>query len=311
MHFTPPCHPTNPSTTLAWIKLFRQLATDLLYKCTSIRSVLLPSSSGFRRLRNTSSYWISFCGDIDKQLEDNLNNNVNNIFSRNWWSGHYSCTILFYSNHYNLLRLVTDIIKLGRRSSGDILTQTVWQVNFAVVPIMPSMWHVLCMMTSWHEDVFRITGPLCGESTGQRWPSTRPSNTELRCFLCYWHEQVVEQTNELTVWRHSNVTQSPCPYLPPRRIVVFVHQGPRGLFHVLSVQEFTCKSESILNMIITTVPFPTAFRITALAARTLACTAWRQVALATRLCDTVRHGGCLNGVGKRRFSSTWNATINW
>ena len=40
------------------------------------------------------------------------------------------------------------------------------------------------MMTSSNENIFRVTGPLCGEFTGHRWiPSTKASDAELWCFL--------------------------------------------------------------------------------------------------------------------------------
>ena len=40
------------------------------------------------------------------------------------------------------------------------------------------------MMTSSNGNVFRVTGHLCGESTGPRWiPRTRASDAELWCFL--------------------------------------------------------------------------------------------------------------------------------
>ena len=39
------------------------------------------------------------------------------------------------------------------------------------------------MMTSSNENIFRVTGPLCGEFTGPRWiPHTRASDAELWCF---------------------------------------------------------------------------------------------------------------------------------
>ena len=44
-------------------------------------------------------------------------------------------------------------------------------------------------MSQWHDDVtkwniFRVTGPLCGEFTGHRWiPLTKARDTELWCFL--------------------------------------------------------------------------------------------------------------------------------
>ena len=40
------------------------------------------------------------------------------------------------------------------------------------------------MMTSSNGNIFRVTGPLCGEFTGHRWiPSTKASDAELWCFL--------------------------------------------------------------------------------------------------------------------------------
>ena len=44
----------------------------------------------------------------------------------------------------------------------------------------------LGMMTSANRNIFRVTGPLCGEFTGHRWiPSTKASDAELWCFLWY------------------------------------------------------------------------------------------------------------------------------
>ena len=40
------------------------------------------------------------------------------------------------------------------------------------------------MMTSSNRNIFRVTGHLCGEFTGQRWiPCTEASDAELWCFL--------------------------------------------------------------------------------------------------------------------------------
>ena len=37
--------------------------------------------------------------------------------------------------------------------------------------------------TSWNRNVFRVTGPLCGEFTGHRWiPRTKASDAELCCY---------------------------------------------------------------------------------------------------------------------------------
>ena len=42
------------------------------------------------------------------------------------------------------------------------------------------------MMTSSNGNIFRVTGPLCGEFTGHRWiPHPNASDAELWCFLWY------------------------------------------------------------------------------------------------------------------------------
>ena len=57
-------------------------------------------------------------------------------------------------------------------------------------------------MTSSNGNIFRITGPLWGESTRDRWiPLTKASDTEHWCFLLSVPEQTVEQTNETPVIR--------------------------------------------------------------------------------------------------------------
>ena len=54
------------------------------------------------------------------------------------------------------------------------------------------------MMTSSNENIFRVTGPLWRESTGDRWiPLTKASNTELWCFL--WSAPEPEPTIETPV----------------------------------------------------------------------------------------------------------------
>ena len=43
---------------------------------------------------------------------------------------------------------------------------------------------LICIMTSSNGNIFRVTGPLCGELTGHRWiPLTKASDAELWCFL--------------------------------------------------------------------------------------------------------------------------------
>ena len=70
------------------------------------------------------------------------------------------------------------------------------------------------MMTSSNGNIFHVTFPLWGESTGHQWiPLTKASDVELWCFLWSAPEQMVEQTNEMLVilasscslWHHCNV----------------------------------------------------------------------------------------------------------
>ena len=51
-------------------------------------------------------------------------------------------------------------------------------------------------------NIFRVTGPLCGEFTGHRWiPLTKVSDAGLWCFLWFAPEQTAEQTIEtLVTW---------------------------------------------------------------------------------------------------------------
>ena len=71
------------------------------------------------------------------------------------------------------------------------------------------------MMTSSIGNIFHVTGPLCGESTGDRWiPLTKASDAKLSCFICSAPEQTVEQSKQprrrwfktplRSLWRHCN-----------------------------------------------------------------------------------------------------------
>ena len=53
----------------------------------------------------------------------------------------------------------------------------------------------IIIMTSSNGNIFRVTGPLQGESTGDRWiPLTKACNASLWCFLWSMPEQTIEQT---------------------------------------------------------------------------------------------------------------------
>ena len=73
--------------------------------------------------------------------------------------------------------------------------------------------YIYFMMTSLNWNIFRVTGPLCGEFAGYRWiPRTKDSDAEPWCFLwsrlnkrlskqsrCWWSE-----TPSRPLWRHCN-----------------------------------------------------------------------------------------------------------
>ena len=57
-----------------------------------------------------------------------------------------------------------------------------------------------CIKTSSNGYIFRVTGPLGGEFTRQRWvPIPKASDAELCCFLWSMPEQTVVQTVETPV----------------------------------------------------------------------------------------------------------------
>ena len=70
--------------------------------------------------------------------------------------------------------------------------QTMWNVAWQPLLGMLSEYSV-SMMTSSNGNIFRITGPLCGEFTGHRWiPLTKASDVEFWCFIRSAPEQIVE-----------------------------------------------------------------------------------------------------------------------
>ena len=69
------------------------------------------------------------------------------------------------------------------------------------------------MMTSSNGNIFRVTGPLCGEFTGDRWiPRTKASDAELWCLFDLRHNKVLSkpskrrwfETPSCSSWCHCN-----------------------------------------------------------------------------------------------------------
>ena len=77
-------------------------------------------------------------------------------------------------------------------------------------------------MTSSNGNIFHVTGPLCGEFTGERWiPLTKASAAELWCFLSSAPEETSKQsirrwfeTPSPSLWRHQNVCWTPDDLVP-------------------------------------------------------------------------------------------------
>ena len=58
-----------------------------------------------------------------------------------------------------------------------------WSLPF-IASMVVFLWLMELMMTSSNGNIFRISGPLCGEFAGHRWiPHTKASYAELWCFL--------------------------------------------------------------------------------------------------------------------------------
>ena len=77
--------------------------------------------------------------------------------------------------------------------------ETPWRSWYAIVMINVWDYHVF-MMTSSNRSIFRDTGPLWRESTGDRGiPLTKASDAELWCFFWSTPEQTAEQTMEMAV----------------------------------------------------------------------------------------------------------------
>ena len=72
-------------------------------------------------------------------------------------------------------------------------------------------------MTSSNENIFLVTGPLCGEFTAERWiHRTKASDAELWCFLwsATWKKRLSKQswcrwfeTLSRSLWRHCNINE--------------------------------------------------------------------------------------------------------
>ena len=93
----------------------------------------------------------------------------------------FVCNVSFIINMINWIRTC---LSTGHNSKRSTKTRYIWR-HFT-------------MMTSSNGNIFRVTGPLWGESTGHRWiPLTKANDAELWCFVWYAPEQTVEM---VAIW---------------------------------------------------------------------------------------------------------------
>ena len=104
-----------------------------------------------------------------------------------------------YDRLPHLLRSVVNFDTIRTISFLEMEIQSLWRTFCPVVMLTTSgaasheHFCIQCvvisslgvvMMTSSNGNIFRVTGPLCGEFTGHRWiPRTKASDAELWCFL--------------------------------------------------------------------------------------------------------------------------------
>ena len=89
------------------------------------------------------------------------------------------------------------IVRLVIWDDIELIMTSLW-CNLYMCPNHRKSMYV--MMMSSNGNIFRVTGPLWGESTDHRWILlAKASNAELWCFLWSAHEQTVEKTIETLV----------------------------------------------------------------------------------------------------------------
>ena len=79
------------------------------------------------------------------------------------------------------------VVIKSRMSYGFELALIPAQSNGSKVRPLRLSWMVVCIMTSSNGNIFRVTGPLCGEFTGHRWiPQTKASDALVSSLICAW-----------------------------------------------------------------------------------------------------------------------------
>ena len=82
-------------------------------------------------------------------------------------------------------------INMGSDNIGQLGYGNLYRIPQELCALFPC--HCVFMMTSSNGNIFRVTGPLCGEFIGHRWiPLTKVSDAELWSFLWSAPEWTVE-----------------------------------------------------------------------------------------------------------------------
>ena len=122
------------------------------------------------------------------------------ILSPNWWSFCLGRNVL----------IGVGMVKVGKHlyvNASTVQHICIEAHNPQQATVVEVGWFMstccVLIMTSLNENIFRVIGPMWGESTGLRWiPLTKANDAEIWCFLWSTPEQTVEQTVETPVnWK--------------------------------------------------------------------------------------------------------------
>ena len=150
---------------------------------------------------------------------------------------------------------VWKIERLGCKQSTYLLLRYIvnccWRCFKYQVQIQPWIYKRYCagMMTSSNGNIFRVTGPLCGEFTGHRWiPLTKAIDAELWFFLWSATEQTTKQTVETQViWDAIAVIMKLWPDFNSRKTPISRPNGrTMGVFRELFGEKWPRHFESAL-----------------------------------------------------------------
>ena len=138
---------------------------------------------------NVVSHWLIICISLNHDFLKYRQSNYERELGQKlllvtetytaWLSFLNACILAVNVNHVNYLKtLVWYQKQVYRAGVSNYMTEfTLGCTDYLCKPYIP-------MMTSSNGNIFRVTGPLCGEFTGHRWiPLTNVSDAELWCFL--------------------------------------------------------------------------------------------------------------------------------